>query len=115
MTPRDRETLQAIAESAGKIADYVRQAGPRWPAKPMAVDAIAKRIEQVGELAKRLSPESLALMPGVDWRGIKATRTVLAHDYEEVDVKVLEGIVKVHLPGVRAAVEAALGAADEQE
>lgn len=114
MTPRDRDTLLAIAESADRIADYARQAGPGWTAQPMAVDAIAKRIEQVGELAKRVTPETLTQMPGVDWRAVKATRAILAHDYEELDVGVLEGIVKEHLPGVQAAVRAALAAAERE-
>ena len=51
-----------------------------------------ERIEEIGEVAKRLTPETLATMPGVSWRGIKGMREVIAHDYEEVDVEVLAGV-----------------------
>jgi uncharacterized protein with HEPN domain len=73
----------------------------------MAVDAIAKRIEEIGEVAKRLTPETLATMPGIDWRGVKGMREVIAHDYDDVDVEALEGVVRDDLPGLRAAVSAA--------
>lgn len=67
-----------------------------------------ERIEEIGEVAKRLTPETLATMPGVSWRGIKGMREVIAHDYEEVDVEVLAGVVRDNLPGLRAAVGRAL-------
>ena len=67
-----------------------------------------ERIEEIGEVAKRLAPETLATMPGVSWRGIKGMREVIAHDYEEVDVEVLAGVVRDNLPDLRAAVGRAL-------
>ncbi len=75
----------------------------------MAVDAIAKRIEEIGEVSKRLSPETLQTMASVNWRGVKGMREVIAHDHDDVDVEVLAGIVRDNLPGLRAAVSRALG------
>jgi len=108
MTPRDRQALERIIKCAQVIDAYVSRAGADWPADDMAVDAIAKRIEEIGEVAKRLTPETLVTMPGVSWRGIKGMREVIAHDDEEVDVEVLAGVVRDDLPGLRAAVGRAL-------
>ena len=51
----------------------------------IALDAIAKRIEEIGELAKRLDPGCwprcpgvLARMPRVDWNGVKGMRSFIA-------------------------------------
>lgn len=108
MTPRDREALERIIECVRAIDAYVSRAGVDWPTDDMAVDAIAKRIEEIGEVAKRLAPETLATMPDVGWRGVKAMREVMAHDYDEVDVELLAGVVRDNLPGLRAAVGRAL-------
>jgi len=63
MTPRDREILMSIAESIRRIGAYTNRAGPTWVEDDMALDAIAKRLEQIGELAKRLPPRCLG-----EWR-----------------------------------------------
>ena len=108
MTPRDRESLERIVGCVQAIDAYVSRTGADWPADGMAVDAIAKRLEEIGEVAKRLAPETLATMPDVNWRGVKGMREVIAHDYDEVDVEVLAGVVRDNLPGLRAAVSRAL-------
>jgi len=108
MTPRDREALERIVGCLQAIDAYVSRAGDDWPADGMAVDAIAKRIEEIGEVAKRLPPEALGTMPDVNWRGVKGIRDVIAHGYDYVAVDVLEGVVRGDLPGLRAAVNQAL-------
>lgn len=108
MTPRDRESLGRIIECVGAIDAYVSRVGVDWPADGMAVDAIAKRLEEIGEVAKRLTPETVATMPSVNWRAVKGTREVIAHDYDHADVEVLMEIVRDNLPGLRAAVGRAL-------
>lgn len=108
MTPLDRERLERIIACVQAIDTYVSRTGADWPADDMAVDAIAKRIEEIGEVAKRLTPESLATMPGVNWKGVKGIREVIAHDYDDVDVEILADVVRDELPGLRDAVGAAL-------
>jgi uncharacterized protein with HEPN domain len=104
MTPRDKEALDRIIECIGAIDAYVERVGVDWPTDGMAVDAIAKRIEEIGEVAKRVTPEALSTIPGVSWRGIKGIREVIANDYEEVDIEILAGVVRDDLPGLRTAV-----------
>jgi uncharacterized protein with HEPN domain len=79
-----------------------------WPADGMAVDAIAKRIEEIGEIAKRLRPDTLATMPGVDWRAVKGMREVIVHDYEDVEVEILVDVVRDDLPDVLTTISRAL-------
>ena len=112
MTPRDRQILMSIAESIRRIGEYVDRAGPTWVEDGMALDAIAKRLEQIGELAKRLPPEMLGRMPDVDWRGVKGVREVLVHDYQDVEVDVVTDAVARELPGLLRAVETLLADPD---
>ena len=104
MTPRDKDSLEYIIECIEAIDAYVDRVGVDWPTDGMAVDAIAKRVEQIGEVAKRVTPETLTTIPDVNWRGVKGMREVFAHDYDEVDTEVLAGVVRDNLPGLRAAI-----------
>lgn len=47
----------------------------------------SRRMREPGELAKRVSPETLATMLAVDWRAAKALREVLVHDRERREAK----------------------------
>ena len=64
MTPRDSEILASIAESIRRIDGYVERAGSAWIEDGLALDAIAKRLEQIGELGKRLPPRVVGTHAG---------------------------------------------------
>lgn len=108
MTPRDRVALVAIVESVVKVRSYVDRAGATWTSDDMALDAIAKRLEEIGEFAKRITPDTLASMSDVDWRGVKGLREILAHDYGHVQVAIIESVVIDDLDGVHDGVVAML-------
>jgi hypothetical protein len=70
-TPRDRDALERIIECIEAIDAYVDRVGVDWPTDGMAVDAIAKRVEEIGEVAKRVTPEIPTTMPDVTGGGSK--------------------------------------------
>ena len=98
MDPRHRRALEAILEHCAKIEAYVLAVGPDWAGDDMAVDAIAKRLEETGEQAKLLPPHLLEEMSTVDWRGLKALRDFLAHDYPAVVVGIIAPVLDDDLP-----------------
>src|SRR5664280_2918747 len=98
MDPRHKGALEALLEHCAKIESYVAAAGPGWQGDDMAVDAISKRLEETGEQAKLLSPEALLAMPDVDWRGLKALRDFLAHNYPAVVVGLIASTLDDDLP-----------------
>lgn len=104
MTPRDREALERIVECIEMIDGYVARGGEAWSDDDMVVDAVAKRLEEIGEVAKRVNLATLERMPAVDWRGLKGIREVIAHDYDEIDARILSEVVRDNLPGVHEAV-----------
>ncbi len=98
MDPRHRRALEAILENCAKIEVYVAAAGPGWEDDDMAIDAIAKRLEETGEQAKLLSPDLLLAMPDADWRGLKGLRDFLAHNYPAVVVAIIASTLDDDLP-----------------
>jgi uncharacterized protein with HEPN domain len=115
MDPRHRRALEAILEHCAKIETYVAAAGPDWQGDDMAVDAIAKRLEETGEQAKMLSPELLLDMPEVDWRGLKGLRDFLAHNYPAVVVGIVASTIDDDLPVLVDAVRRHLADDDKKE
>jgi uncharacterized protein with HEPN domain len=55
-----------------------------------------------------VAPKVLAAIPGVDWKGAKAFREILSHDYGRLDLDVLADVVGAKLPGLLDRVERAL-------
>ena len=113
MDPRHRRALEAILEHCAKIEAYVDAAGPGWRDDDMAIDAIAKRLEETGEQAKLLSPELLLQMPAVDWRGLKGLRDFLAHNYTAVVIEIIASALDDDLPVLVHAVRGYLAAESE--
>jgi uncharacterized protein with HEPN domain len=115
MDPRHRRALEAILEHCAKIDVYVAAAGPGWQGDDMAMDAIAKRLEETGEQAKLLSPDLLLQMPEVDWRGLKGLRDFLAHNYPAVVVGIIASTLDDDLPVLVLAVRRQLAGGDTTE
>ncbi len=100
MAASDEQLFASMVRHATVALSYADEAGRNWHRDPKTVDAVCKRLEQIGELAKRVSPRALAARPQVDWRAVKGMREVLAHDYEEVDVDIVREVVDEHLPAL---------------
>jgi uncharacterized protein with HEPN domain len=60
--------------------------------------AIERRIEIIGEAARRISPEFQQAHPEIPWRKIIAQRHVLAHDYGEIQDDILWSVGTMNLP-----------------
>ncbi len=122
MNERDRRALEAARASARIALEHVQAGGPDWGANQMVVDAAAKRVEEVGEHLKRVTPEQQAAMPGIAWKQAKGMRERIAHDYARVDIDVLEGVINTDLPTLIRQIDAAItgsplspGAADHPD
>jgi uncharacterized protein with HEPN domain len=61
-------------------------------------DAIIRKIEIIGEAAKRLSPEFQEEYSDIPWRIIKGMRDKLVHDYIDIDLEVVWETSKKNIP-----------------
>lgn len=113
MEERDREALERALSSARIAIQHVRSGGSTWREDLKTVDAASKRIEEVSEQLKRVSPRQQAAMVGVPWKRAKGMREVLAHDYGKVDVELLADVVGNDLPMLIREIEATLGSSPQ--
>lgn len=114
MDDRDRQHLDNLIAHAQAAIGYARAHGRGWWKSAETLDAVLMRISQVGEAASRTSPEVLAEVPGVTWRDVKGIRVRIIHDYQDVDVLVIRGVVSRQLPRLITSVRKALVAEEEQ-
>lgn len=79
--------LRDILDSAEAIRDYLASVSREaFFSNREKQDAVLRRLEIIGEAASRLSPETLALFPGVPFRSMRGMRNIIAHDYGVVDL-----------------------------
>jgi uncharacterized protein with HEPN domain len=117
LEPRDAGALLDILLSARLARDYV--AGTPWEAfvaDRQRQDAVVRRLEIVGEAARRVSPAGRAALPDLPWRQLVGMRNRMIHEYDRVDLGVVWETLQRDLPPLIAALEGAVpplpGAAD---
>jgi len=113
MDDRDRAQLGLLIDHANAAIGYARGQGRAWWEDRQTLDAVLMRITQVAEAAKRVSPQGLAEVSDVPWPNIKGIRSKIVHDYEEIDLVIIRGVVSRSLPSLITQVQRAL-AADEK-
>lgn len=69
---------------------------------------IQRGIEIVSEAARRIPTDLRNMQPQIPWDQIVGIGNVLRHEYHRISDKVVWNVVVVHLPPLRAAVEAIL-------
>jgi uncharacterized protein with HEPN domain len=98
--------LRDILESAHLIASYVRDtAEAGFAANSEKQDAVIRRIEIIGEAAAHLSEETRRAVSDLPFRKMRGMRNIVAHDYANVDLKIVWQVATVHVPDICSALE----------
>ncbi len=64
--------------------------------------AVERSIEIIGEAARRVSDETKASLPTIQWAPIIATRHIIAHEYGDLQNDKLWRIATTHVPALIA-------------
>ena len=70
----------------------------------MALDAVIRNLEVIGEAATRFDADFRAAHSNIPWRNIIGTRNILIHAYDRVVPDVLVSIVERDIPALLKAV-----------
>jgi len=72
-----------------------------------ALDAIAMRLQMIGENVKslaKLSPDHLERFNDVEWQKIMRLRDLISHHYDALDHEIIFNICQIHIPALRLVV-----------
>lgn len=102
MTRNVRHYLQDIIDSVAKIEEYAQsidKAG--FQASAQVQDAILRRLEIIGEAAKKVPREVRDRYPRIPWRNMAGLRDILIHEYFGVNLGRTWKVVKEGLPALK--------------
>ncbi len=74
----------------------------------LILDAIAMRLQVVGELLKKINKQDNSFLPnypGVKWANIMRLRDIVSHHYEKVDHEIIFDICQNHLPQLQKTIQ----------
>lgn len=98
---RDDTYLVDMLESAKIALDYVL--GKSWDdfsEDLQCQDAVVRRIEIIGEAARRLSQETRNKHPQIPWREITSMRNLVIHEYDVVDIGQVWDTIQNKIPSL---------------
>jgi len=107
------ENLQLISESLDLITKRflnIKQPGDFVSNDNgiLVLDAIAMRLQVVGELLKKIDKINNAFLKNhneIPWDKIMRLRDIVSHHYEQVDHEIIFDICKNHLPKLRKTIQ----------
>jgi len=104
--PSERRDPAYLSDMLSAAEAVVRFAEGRTFADLLSDDmlraSLERKIEIIGEAARRISEGFQAAHPEIEWRKIIATRHIFAHDYDEIDYEVVWRIAMIHAPALVA-------------
>lgn len=84
---RDDTYLVDILESAQIALGYVLdKTWDQFYENIQCQDAVVRRIEIIGEAARRVTPETRTKYPEIEWREMTSMRNLVIHEYDIVDI-----------------------------
>jgi uncharacterized protein with HEPN domain len=96
---RDRAYLFDIAEAARLALSYVDGLTlDNFLDDTQRQDAVIRRIEIIGEAARRVSPQTRERHPEIPWATMIGMRNLMIHDYDDVDMDIVWDTVHRDLP-----------------
>lgn len=103
---RDNAYLLDILQAARLARSYVEgMTKPEFLANTQCQDAVIRRLEIIGEAARRLSDETRIALPELAWEAMVGMRNVLIHEYDDVDFSIVWDAIQGDLPPLIATLE----------
>ena len=105
MTRSPRLWLEDIVEAADLIGQYIAGLSiEEFEEDVEKQDAVARRLEIIGQAVKELPQELRDAYPSVEWRDIAGARDIVAHEYFRIDLSLLWGMATKDVPTLQAQV-----------
>jgi len=98
--------LEDILTAAGKIQDYTKALDfDDFKKNSMAVDAVLRNLEVIGEASKKIPRLIRTRYPDVEWKKIAGLRDIIIHEYFGLNMQILWDIITRKVPTLQNQIE----------
>lgn len=106
MKDKDKLILTKILNYIEEIQEFIKgYTKEQFSKDRKTVNACVFDLSQIGELIGKISEETLKENPNVEWRGLKALRNRIVHDYEGINLNMVWGFLDTELEELRIMLE----------
>lgn len=106
---KDRAYLLDILDSCKRIMQYTDgKTLEAFLSDAACQDAVIRRIEIMGEAARRISDETKTKYPDLPWQEMIGMRNVMIHEYDGLDIHLVWETVSVDVPALAGAIQKTL-------
>ena len=96
---RDAEYLIDILEAAKLVLVYVKEKTKEdFFNDSQCQDAVIRRLEIIGEAARRISDKTRSQFPDMPWKDMIGMRNFMIHEYDDVDLFMVWETVQTDMP-----------------
>ena len=103
---------QDILLACDKIDSFVARVPggiDQLAADPMAMDAVIRNLEVIGEAVKKIPESEKTKVLDVEWRKIAGLRDILIHQYFGIDESIVLDVVRTKIAPLRNSIIQLLG------
>lgn len=102
----DREHIEDMLGCIARIREYTKGERAVFDGSSLVQDGVRRNLQTLTESTQRLSEESKAGEPGIDWRRMAGMRNILVHAYlGGIDAETVWAVIERELPGLEAALK----------
>ncbi|QPZ38649.1 HepT-like ribonuclease domain-containing protein [Paramicrobacterium chengjingii] len=98
MPERTRRVLPDLLSFAGAAERLVARGHDAYANDEVLRLASEALLHKIGEAVGKLPDDFVDAHPDVPWRAMKATRNLVAHEYEQIDYAIIWNALAVRLP-----------------
>ena len=96
---RDLQFLLDMLQSAELILTYTAQCSKdEFVTNVQLQDAVIRRLLVIAEAARRVSTTTRQSLPNISWQEINGMRNRLVHEYNDVNLNIVWGVVQSEIP-----------------
>lgn len=108
--------LEDIHDAVNKIERYIGNLSLEdFSADSMAIDAVIRNFEVIGEATKNIPKRIRDKYPYVEWKEAVGFRNVLIHDYFGIDTEAVWDTIKNNIPTFKMHIEDVLRSEGHQK
>lgn len=98
MNDRDKIILKKILKYIEELQIFVKGYTYKdFREDKKTINACVFNLSQIGELAGKMSEDTIKNIHGIEWRGLKSLRNRIVHDYEGVNLSMIWGFLDTEL------------------